>query len=244
MKRRPVRLAAMLLFAGVALTACNGDDATGVDYDPDIPTDWVAAVTNPFFPLVSGVTYEFEGQTDEGIERIVVEVLSATRTVMGVEATIVHDRVYLDGDLIEDTQDWYAQDGAGNVWYLGEDSKEIEDGAVVSTEGSWEWGVDDALPGIVMWGDPAAHLDEAYRQEFYEHEAEDWGKVVAIGQSVDVPYGSFSGCIKTEDWNGLEPGTLENKYYCPDIGIVLEVAVEGGSERVELTGVTGPSGGA
>lgn len=242
MKERPAQLAAILIFAGMTLTACNGDGTTGIDYDPDIPTDWVAAVTNPFFPLTPGVTYEFEGQTDEGLETTVVEVLSATRLIMGVEATVVRDRVYLDGELIEDTHDWYAQDGSGNVWYLGEDVKEIEGGEVVSTEGSWEWGVDDALPGIVMWGDPAAHLDEEYRQEFYEDEAEDWGKVVAVGQSVEVPYGSFSGCIKTEDWSGLEPGTLENKFYCPDIGVVLEVAVQGGGESVELIDVTGIAG--
>lgn len=243
MIRKPLQLAAMLVLASVTLTpACDENNPMAPEYDPDIPTDWVAAVSNSYFPLVPGTVYEYEGQTDEGLETITVEVLSAAKVVMGVSATVVRDRVYLDGELIEDTQDWYAQDGSGNVWYLGEDSKEIEGGVVVSTEGSWEWGVDGALPGVIMWGDPAAHLDEEYRQEFYEDEAEDWGKVVAVNQSVDVPFGSFNGCIQTEDWNALEPGTLEAKYYCPQVGFVLEMKIEGGDEVVELVQVTLASG--
>ena len=101
-------------------------------------------------------------------------------TISGVTATVVHDQVFLDGELTEDTFDWYAQDADGNVWYLGEDSREIENGQVVSTEGSWEWGVDGALPGIIMWADPADHMNEEYRQEYLKGVAEDLAKVVAL----------------------------------------------------------------
>jgi hypothetical protein len=222
----------------IAAVACKSDP-TGPAYEPDLPTDWAASVSNPFFPLVAGSTLRYEGETDEGLEVIVVEVTGDTRMVNGVLATVVRDRVYLDGDLIEDTFDWYAQDAAGNVWYLGEDSREIEDGQVVSTEGSWEWGVDDALPGIIMWADPAAHIDEDYRQEYYEDEAEDWGRVVETGRTVTVPFGTFAGCVVTEEWNALEPGTLEQKSYCPQVGFVLEVKLEGGNERVELVDSSG-----
>jgi hypothetical protein len=197
-------------------------------------------VTNPYFKLVPGTSFEFEGDTPEGAETIVVEVLSETRVVNGVTATVVRDRVYVDDELVEDTRDWYAQDAAGNVWYLGEDSKEIEDGVVVSTEGSWEWGVDEALPGVIMWADPAAHIGEEYRQEFYEEEAEDWGKVVAIDQSVAVPFGNFTGCVQIEEWNGLEEAPHEFKYYAPQIGVVLETSAAAGGERVELVGMAEP----
>lgn len=228
------------LLATTLLTACIaagcGSDPTAPEYDPEIPTAWADAVTNQFFPLTPGTVWEYEGETDEGTETILVEVLEVPRNVAGVTAVVVRDRVYLEGELIEDTHDWYAQDEEGNVWYLGEDSKEIEDGQVVSTDGSWEWGVDGALPGIIMWADPAAHLDEEYRQEYYEGEAEDWGRVVALNQTVVVPLGTFTGCIRTEDWNDLESGSLENKYYCPGIGPTLEV---GGDERVELVEHTG-----
>ncbi|MGH7586710.1 MAG: hypothetical protein ACREMH_10715, partial [Gemmatimonadales bacterium] len=174
---------AMLALAALVVPACSEDDPAGPDgpdYDPEIPAAWAAAVDNSWFPLQPGTTWEFSADTDDGLETVVVEVLAETRTINGVVATVVRDREYLDGELKEDTHDWYAQDAAGNIWYLGEDTKEIEDGSVVSTEGSWEWGVDGALPGIIMWADPAAHVGEEYRQEFYEGEAEDWGKVVAL----------------------------------------------------------------
>jgi hypothetical protein len=233
--------AGLLVFAAMVVPACSGDDNSGPespDYDPEIPAAWAAAVSNSLFPLEPGTSWEFSADTEDGLETVVVEVLSETKTINGVVATVVHDRAYLDGELTEDTFDWYAQDAAGNVWYLGEDTKEYEDGAVVSTEGSWEWGVNGALPGIIMWADPAAHVDEAYRQEFEEDVAEDWGKVVALDQAVTVPWGSFTGCVKTEDWNDLEPGVVEDKYYCAGLGVVLEVEEDG--TRVELVGVEAP----
>jgi hypothetical protein len=128
----------------------------------------------------------------------------------------------------------------GNVWYLGEDSRELENGQVVSTEGSWEAGVNGAQAGIIMWADPAAHVGEEYRQEFARGEAEDLAKVVAVGESVTVPFGSFNGCIRTEDRNPLESGAVENKLYCPEVGMTLEYPVEAPDERTELVEVTGP----
>ena len=90
-----------------------------------------------------------------------------------------------------------------------------------------------------MWSDPGAHIEEEYRQEFCEGEAEDWGKVVTLGENVVVPVGSFSGCLKTEDWNGIEgrSESLEHKYYCRGLGTVLEVPLGSPGERVELVGM-------
>lgn len=243
MNARFISFTAALTAAAIGAAACGknstgpGDD--GGDYSPVIPTSWASAVTNAYFPLVPGATLQYEGETAEGTETITVEVLAETRDVNGVTATIVRDRVYLDGELIEDTFDWYAQDAAGNVWYLGEDSKEIEEGEVVSTEGSWEWGVDGALPGVIMWADPAAHIGEVYRQEFYEGEAEDWAKIVAVDVAAAVPEGNFTGCVKIEEWNGLEPGSVEHKFFAPQVGNVLEVAA-GSGERVELVDLVAP----
>lgn len=225
--------AIIIALAGLAvLPACKNDSPTAPAYDPDIPATLSATISNTFFPLIVGTVLTYEGMTDEGLETIVVEVLPGTRTVNGAAARIVRDRVYLEGDLIEDTYDWYAQDATGNVWYLGEDSKEIENGQVVSTEGSWEWGVDGALPGIIMWADPAAHIGEAYRQEFYAGEAEDWGKVLATGKSVTVPIGTLTGCVEVEEWNSLVGNSTEKKFYCPQIGFALEVTADG--DLVEL----------
>lgn len=234
MHARKMKLMVGSTLVAVATGCSNSTAPFSPPYDLQIPTSWVSAINNPFFPLVKGTTYQYRGQTASGVETTTIEVLQGTRMVNGVAATEVRDRVFLNGVLIEDTYDWYAQDVAGNVWYLGESSSDYENGVIVSTEGSWEWGVDGALPGIIMWSNPAARIGEEYRQEYYRNHAEDWGKVVSVGQSVTVPYGTFSGCIMTEDWVGLEPDDPhENKFYCPNIGLVRETKI-GSTEKVEL----------
>jgi hypothetical protein len=106
-------------------------------------TDFVAGIDNPYFPLLPGTVFHYRSETPDGIETNNVAVTRDSKQILGVNVTVVHDQVFLDGELAEDTFDWYAQDTEGNVWYFGEDSKEIEDGQVVSTEGSWEAGVGD-----------------------------------------------------------------------------------------------------
>jgi len=240
MTRLQVLRQAALILVLLTFQACSDDDNddgdNGAVYDPDIPTSWAPAVTNTFFPLEPGAVWTYLNTGDEP-ESNRVEVLTSTRVVYGVTATVVHDQVFVDGELIEDTEDWFAQDSAGNVWYLGESTEEYEDGELVSTEGSWEWGVDDALPGIIMWADPATHVGEDYRQEYYEDEAEDWGRVVALNQSATVPFGSLTGLLQTHEFSGLESGSGEEKYYAPGIGFVLET---NGGERLELVRFESP----
>ena len=146
----------LLLAAASGLALGCSEPGTDASYDPTIPTDWVSEIDNPYFPLIPGTIYVYTSQTADGQETDTVEVLAGSVAVNGVAATDVLDLVYVDGALTEETHDWYAQDGAGNVWYLGEDTKEYENGQVVSTAGSWTWGVDGALPGVLMWADPAA----------------------------------------------------------------------------------------
>ncbi|MCB9554759.1 MAG: hypothetical protein H6707_01565 [Deltaproteobacteria bacterium] len=193
----------------------------------DFVTDLDAATPNPLFPLVAGTTQTYLG----GGERIVVEVLPETRVVMGITARVVRDRVYIDGELYEDTIDWYAQDKRGNVWYMGEETADYENGAVVSTAGSWESGVQGAQPGIYMWSDPRTRLDQAYFQEFWACKAEDQAKVIEVDKTVTVPSGTYQGCMVTEDWNPLEGNaSREHKTYCPGVGFVLETKVATGSQ--------------
>lgn len=212
------------------------DPGDGGDHRPEIdPADFVAQVDNPYFPLVPGTRWVYEGTDDGETERIEVEVLTGTRTVMGIEATVVRDRVSVDGSVVEDTFDWFAQDAEGSVWYLGEDSKEIEDGEVVSTDGSWEAGVDGALPGIVMPGDPTP--GDAYRQEYFAGEAEDLAEVVEAPASVEVAGHTYTDLVRTREWNPLEPEVVEEKTYAPGVGVVVEAKVEGGEGLVELVEV-------
>jgi hypothetical protein len=155
---------------------------------------------------------------------------------MGVTTSIVRETEWEDGELVEDTFDWFAQDVDGNVWYFGEDSKEYEDGEVVSTAGSWEAGVDGAKPGIIMQADPQIGL--AYRQEYYAGEAEDMAEVISLTGNATVPYGSFDNVLITREWTPLEPGIEENKYYAMDVGLIMEETVEGGSGSLELVDIT------
>jgi hypothetical protein len=235
------RLECLIVLAALAYTGCSSDSTGPTVSIPFDPANFVAGVTNQFFPLAPGTIYYYQGRGDGTAETDSVEVLSETKSILGIDATVVHDRVYANGVLSEDTFDWYAQDKDGNVWYLGEDTKELNaSGQVTSTEGSWEAGVDSAQAGLIMWADPAAHTGEEYRQEFARGTAEDLGKVVAVDQSADVPFGSMTGCVKTEDRSALEPGILENKFYCPGIGIALEQTIQGGDDVNRLVNVIGP----
>ncbi|HEX9993004.1 MAG TPA: hypothetical protein VGB14_08770 [Acidimicrobiales bacterium] len=245
MRTLPATIAVALALAA----ACGGDDAPSASPAPSststsTPTSTSLVfnparfdggpVDNPWLPLEPRTTTTYEARTEDGLQRTVVTVTGDTREIAGVPAVVVRDTVTVDGEVIEDTFDWLAQDADGNVWYLGEDTKEYEDGEVVSTEGSWEAGVDGAEPGILMEADPQP--GDAYRQEHYEGHAEDEARVVALGESATVPFGSWDDLLVTEDTTPLEPDVVERKYYARGIGVVLEVDLTSG-EREELVSV-------
>lgn len=231
MKTLKILSAVLLLGCGSSEKLANPADSP---YAPHIdPANFASSTTvdNPYFPLRPGTRMTYEGKG----ERITVEVLRQTRKVMGIDCVVVRDRVWQDGDLAEDTDDWYAQDNDGNVWYMGEDSKEIKKGQVVSAHGSWEAGVDGAFPGIIMLAKPLDGL--WYRTEYYRGEAEDLAQILSLDETVTVPYGTFARCLKILDFNALEPGVEEHKYYAPGIGVVREVEVRGGSDFAELVDI-------
>ena len=245
-----VAFLAVLVACGEAAQGPGGTDGSGTPSPPapieippvDGPYDWtidqanfVEGVDNPYFPLEPGTVLVYEGRSGGEPEVITIRVTSETREILGVTSVVVRDTVRVAGEITEDTFDWYAQDVDGNVWYMGEDTKEYQDGKVVSTEGSWEAGVDGALPGVIM---PAApHVDLAYTQEHYAGEAEDKGAIVALGEHVAVPYSSFDDVVLTEDWTPLEPAVREHKYYAPGVGVVFEEIVEGGEGVLRLVEV-------
>jgi hypothetical protein len=200
-------------------------------------------IDNPYFVLVPGTTFHYEGETTDPesgeveTETVIVEVLNETRTVLGVSSRVVRDRVYSEGLLMEDTFDWFAQDYSGNVWYMGEDVTDFEydeDGNLVGTshEGAWEAGVNDALPGILMNANP--QIGDHYYQEFYPGVAEDEGEVIGIDEMATVPFGTFDDVLQTRDTTALEPDALEHKFYAPGVGLILERAID--PESGEVTG--------
>ena len=222
---------------GAASTSANDNAADATDQFPLPKFDPCnysneGIVDNPYFTLTPGTTFTYEGETEDETEKNIVIVTDKTKEILGITATVVWDRVWLEEELIEETFDWYAQDKEGNVWYMGEDSKEYENGEVVTTEGSWEAGVDGAKPGIIMEADP--QVGDQYKQEYYLGHAEDQAEVVSLNEEVTVPFGTFTNCLQTSDSTPLEPTGDEDKYYCTDVGgVTLEVAIESG-ERSEL----------
>jgi len=229
---------ASFVVATAVLVGCGSSEPDCVvdpTYDPPVaPARFSAPVANPLWPLTPGTVSVLVG----GGERIEVTVTDQTKEILGVRTTVVRDVAY-DGDtILEDTYDWFAADNEGNVWYFGEDSTAYEDGQPADKEGSWEAGVGGAKPGIVMHATQPP-IGEIYRQEYYPCEAEDVAKVVSLSTSVTVPYGQLDGCLQTLDLNPLEPNGGEHKFYCPGIGLVLEVDVDS-DDRVELMSFTAP----
>jgi hypothetical protein len=229
----PILLLGVVLVGGVSCTTLGFKVA---DYNPQIvPADFRDVVDNPYFPLKPGTMMKYivneKGETSDNY----MEITHDTKTVMGVKCVVLRDTVLKNGVLREESWNWYAQDKEGAVWYFGEDSKEFNDsGSLVSTLGSWEAGVKGALPGIVMPGQPKIG-QPAYRQEYYRGEAEDMGQVAALDDEVTVPFGTFKGCLKTNEWSMLESDT-ENKWYAKDIGWVKSVTMSGEvSELVSMT---------
>ena len=177
---------------------------------------------NPFFPLKPGMKWTYKELDEEGEEEaeVIFEVTKATKTILGVECTVIHDRVYEKKRLVEDTIDYYATDKFGNVWYFGEDSRDFQIGKLISVQGSWLAGAEGAMPGLYLAASPEVGM--VFKQEVSPGQAEDMGEVVDVGVTVRVRKGKFENCVKIRDWNPLEPGVVEYKYYAPDVGVVLE----------------------
>jgi hypothetical protein len=191
-------------------------------------------IDNPFWPMKPGTRWTYR-ETAPGAtrQRIVVTVTHRTRRVAsGVTVRVVHDRATSHGQLVEDTFDYYAQDGKGNVWYMGEDTTEFEHGKPVSKAGSWEAGVDGAKAGIVMLAHP--RVGRRYREENYPGHALDGAKVMSRSEQAQTPYGHFSHLLFTKNFNPLEPRSLEYKFYARGIGPVLEVGISGDDDRADL----------
>ena len=211
-------------------------------YDPIVnPANFVdpaqigiTVTPNPYFPLVAGTTRTYSG----GGQTITVTVTGLTKVIQGVTCRVVRDVVEEEGLVIEDTEDWFAQDLQGNVWYFGEIAQDFVDGELVSIEGSWKAGVDGAKPGIIMKAAP--QVGETYRQEFSLGNAEDLATVLSVTASETVPFTSCTGtCVQTADFTPLDPGVVEHKYFAPGVGLILEIDLETGT-RTELISVVTP----
>ena len=225
---------AVLAVAALLLSACADGpgtvDPSGVD-GLDIPTprpdpgDFVEGIDNPYLPLQPGNEWVYEA-TGEEPRTVTVTVTDATREVAGVTTTVVRDVVTgPDGEMIEETWDWFAQDRDGNVWRFGEDT-------------TWEAGVDGAEAGLAMPATP--RVGDGYQQEFYEGVAEDQARVLSLSEERQLETGSYEDLLAIEDTTPLQPGLVELTYYARGTGLVSRETLSGGADQLELVSITRP----
>ncbi len=239
--RKFQRAASLLaLLAIINLSACQKEE--GLDprrqpdasYRPEIKASGFPNSTvldNPYFPNEAGKVYFYEGQTEEGRERSEVKRLSHTQLVMGIECVVVEEVLWRNGILLERGEEYYAQDEEGNVWHFGEEVDNYNAaGVLINHNGSWEAGVDGALPGIMMAATP--DTGHYYRQQYYFNLAEDEAEVMEAGLALTIPWGTFGDCIKIKEWSALEPEALEYKFYAPGIGLIKTINITDNEEQV------------
>jgi hypothetical protein len=246
--RRAAAIGGALLVAALAagaaspVLAVNGG-ACKAPYNLDLqPSSFMDgsgnpnAIDNAYFPLTPGTTWTYEGEKEGASLVDVMTVTADTRTIMGVTVLVVRDSAWEDGILAEDTFDWYAQDDSGNVWYFGEDTRELdENGNVITTEGSWEAGQGPNLPGILMKAHPRS--GKTYRQEFGPGVAIDMATVLSVHRHITVPADTYANVVLTKEYSCLEKG-VDHKWYAPGVGLIAELALANGQEFIKLVSVT------
>ena len=231
---------AALLIGTIAWSATAGATAPPQAAPPCTtldPSGFVDTIDNPYFPLPVGRTLVYRGIRDGQTQVDRVTVTDKTKVIGGVTATVVRDVAKHGTTLLEATNDWFAQDVQGNVCYLGEDTKAYSPNGQVDTSGSWEAGVNGAVPGVIMEADP--QVPDSYRQEYLVGEAEDTAWIVGRGGPLTVPYGIVHHVLTTLEHSVLEPDVVDEKVYAPGLGIVSERSLAGGQETSRLVNVTG-----
>src|SRR5580765_4490051 len=228
--------------AVLALVACGGGSKSSSSSSSTLPqgtkpmkldpADFTTNIDNPYWPMRPGSHWVYRETENGETQRVDVTVTDKTKVLAGITARVVHDQVTRKGQVVENTLDWYAQDSHGNLWYLGEDTAEYENGKLKTKAGTWSAGVDGAEPGVVVPANPKQGM--RYREEYYAGQAEDGAEVLSVSSQAQVPFGRFQNALLTRNFSAIEPTVEEMKLYAKGVGPVMELLVSGGSGRTEL----------
>jgi hypothetical protein len=196
-----------------------------------------AHITNNWLPYQVGSKYVYQGQIRNIPQVVETLVTQETRNIAGVEARVIWDRDIDNGQLVEETRDYVAQDKQGNVWYMGETTTHYVNGQLTDHADTWVAGEKGAKAGILMPANPKV-ASRPYQTEYAKNVAEDRVRVMAMNQSVCTPLKCFQGALKVEDTSPLDPGAIEHKFYVPGVGLVKSIIVQGDTEESNLVSVT------
>ena len=223
--------------AATSVAAAFGSQAFAAPNPAVNPPRFSGHVQNAWFPLRPGTVYTYRGVKDALPVKDVLTVTHATKVIQGVRCTVVNDRLYTRGRLIERTTDWYATANDGTVWYFGEATATLDPktGHVNSTDGSFQAGVNGARAGIYMPGHP--RISQSASQEYYKGHAEDHFTVLSFTAHANTPAASSRHALLTKEFTPLEPGVIDHKLYVRGVGTALEEAVKGPTERLALQSV-------
>jgi hypothetical protein len=211
------------------LSACGGsggfEELMSLEVCDPTTDSFVTEIDHPYLPLPVGHRLVLEG----GGLQIRITVLDETETVAGVETRVVEEHESIDGRVAEISRNFFAQARDGTVCYFGEDVDIYnEDGDITSHSGAWRADGERYRPGIFMPGSP--RVGQAFQQEVAPDVAEDQSKIVALGEAVEVPAGTFDDTASLLDRNPLD-GSEDTKVYARDVGLIVD-------ESAELTSVT------
>ena len=263
MKRVPISILILILSFSLfvwttLLSGCDDEAATTTLIDPRTttttaplqsttsmlaldPAGFSATFTNEYFAATPGLVYLYERRDEKGTARVTLAPTTQTQVVMGVECAVFTGYAYVDDPATRsytDTVAWYAEDGVGNVWCFGRRVTEHEGDEVVGTAGSWQAGVDGAVPCIVMKGKPRP--GDIYHQGYADDRAEIMAEVLEVDATIEIEYGSFERVVKIKESTSLEPGISKVKYYAPEVGLVLVEQGETGSIIEQLVDLFSP----
>jgi hypothetical protein len=238
MRKPTLLLAAATIIGMLAIwlpRVTNASSSKDASYEPHLrASDFSTKITNHYFPLPVGWIWIYKGIKEGKPQIDRVTVTSKTRRVAeGITARVITDVSKTpSGKLLEKTTDLYAQDKRGTVWYFGEKTAAYLPGGKVDRSGSWEAGIKDGEPGIIMLANP--QIPDAYRQEYQKRNAEDTAWIVNRGGSITVPFGTVRDVLTSLEFARIEPNVVDQKIYAPGIGIVRETALTGPPEVARL----------
>lgn len=210
----------------LVLVGCSSIKSTGTAQTLPPKFSHSRDITNLYLPLAS-LKQDILENKGERVVRTAKPEIRKSFQIGGqtVEALTVEDREYdSTGNLTEVTLDYFAQDDAGNVYYLGEDVNTYKAGKVSGHSGAWLLGKETKVPGVLLPAHPK--VGDKFQSEHVPGITIEEDEVVSVSETMTVPAGTFHDCIKVKEH--ASDGATEFKLYATGVGVIAEMDSEDG----------------